>query len=224
MKRSATTRLGVLAAMAAVALLPAAAHAAAPSEQDTQYLQAIHQVNLGAIQIGQLAQDTPDAAQGVRDVGADMVTNHTQLDEEVNRVAGEVNVDLPADPTQQQQDLVGQLDGLEGGEFDAAFVESQLLGYAQVIELNNAEIAQGSDERVTNLAQEAAPVLNELYTALQNLAAQLGLPTSPSPGVSPTAPGTGTPTAPGSATPAPPVSPTVPAPTSSPQTPLPAQS
>ncbi|WP_326553572.1 DUF4142 domain-containing protein [Micromonospora sp. NBC_01813] len=221
MRRSAVTRLGLLAALTAVALLPAAAHAAAPSEQDTQYLRTIHQVNLAAIQIGQLAQDTPDADQAVRDLGGRMVTDHTQLDEEVNRVAGEVDVTLPDAPTDEQQDVISRLDGLDGGEFDAAFVESQLVGYAQAIEVGNAEIAQGSDERVVDLAQEAGPVLNDLYAALQNLAAQLGLPTSPSPAVSPTAPGSA---APGTGTPAPTVSPTLPAPTVSPQTPLPAQS
>jgi putative membrane protein len=219
MRRSAVTRLGLMAALTAVALLPAAAHAAAPSEQDTQYLRTIHQVNLAAIQIGQLAQDKTAADQGVQDLGGRMVTDHTQLDEEVTRVAGEVDVTLPDSPTDAQRDVISQLDGLDGNEFDTAFVESQLLGYAQAIEANNAEIAQGSDERVVSLAEEAGPVLNDLYAALQELAAQLGLPTSPSPGVSPTV----SPTAPGTETPGPTVSPTLPAPTVSPQTPLPAQ-
>lgn len=200
MRRSVVTRLGLLAALTAVALLPATAHAAAPSEQDSQYLRTIHQVNLAAIQIGQLAQDTPDADQAVRDLGGRMVPDHTQLDEEVDRVAGEVDVTLPDSPTDEQQDVVSRLDGLGGSEFDAAFVESQLVGYAQAIEVNNAEIAQGTDERVVDLAQEAGPVLNDLYAALQNLAAQLGLPTSPGPAVSPTAPGSATP---GTGTPAP---------------------
>ncbi|MFV2020828.1 DUF4142 domain-containing protein [Micromonospora sp. LOL_023] len=221
MRRSAVTRLGLLAALTVVALLPATAHAAAPSEQDTQYLRTIHQVNLAAIQIGQLAEDTPDADQSVRDLGGRMVTDHTQLDEEVHRVAGEVDVTLPDSPTDEQQDVISRLDGLDGAEFDAAFVESQLVGYAQAVEVDNAEIAQGSDERVVSLAQEAGPVLDDLYAALQNLAAQLGLPTSPDPTVSPTASGGATPD-PG--TPAPTVSPTLPAPTVSPQTPLPAQS
>ncbi|MFY1631849.1 DUF4142 domain-containing protein [Solwaraspora sp. WMMB335] len=202
MKRSALTRLGMLAGLTTIALLPATAHAAAPSEQDTQYLRTIHQVNLAAVEIGQSAQGKQDVDQGVRDLGGEMVSNHTQLDEEVTRVAGEVNVSLPDAPDQEQQDLVDRLNGLDGGEFDTAFVESQLMGYAQVIEVNNAEIAQGTDEQVVDLAQEADPVLNDLYTSLQQLAASLGLPTSPSPGVSPT----------------------LPAPTVSPSTPLPAQS
>ncbi|MFV2084712.1 DUF4142 domain-containing protein [Micromonospora sp. LOL_021] len=220
MRRTVVTRLGLLAGLTAVALIPAAAHATAPSEQDSEYLRTIHQVNLAAVQIGQLAQDKQDADQAVKDLGGDMVADHTRLDEEVTRVAGEVDVALPDSPTQEQQDVANRLDGLSGAEFDTAFVESQLAGYAQAIEVNNAEIAQGSDERVVNLAQEAGPVLEDLYAALQGLAAQLGLPTSPSPGVSPTV----DPTTPGTATPEPTVSPTLPSPTVSPQTPLPAQS
>ncbi|MFY1700073.1 DUF4142 domain-containing protein [Solwaraspora sp. WMMA2101] len=220
MKRSVLTRAGLLAGLTAVALLPATAGAAAPSEADSEYLRTIHQVNLTAIEAGQLAQDEQGADQGVKDIGGEMVTDHTQLDEEVTRVAGEVDVTLPDTPTQQQQDLISRLQGLDASEFDTAFVESQLVGYAAAVDLTNAEIAQGSDERVVNLAQEALPVLNELYAALQNLAAQLGLPTSPSPGVSPTV----SPTAPGTPSPQPTVEPTLPAPTDSPGTPVPAQS
>ncbi|MFV2098341.1 DUF4142 domain-containing protein [Micromonospora sp. LOL_014] len=220
MRRTVVTRLGLLAGLTAVALIPAAAHATAPSEQDSEYLRTIHQVNLAAVQIGQLAQDKQDADQAVKDLGGAMVADHTRLDEEVTQVAGEVDVTLPDSPTREQQDVVTRLDGLSGAEFDTAFVESQLTGYAQAIEVNNAEIAQGSDERVVNLAQEAGPVLDDLYAALQRLAAQLGLPTSPSPGVSPTV----DPTVPGTATPEPTVNPTLPSPTVSPQTPLPAQS
>jgi len=224
MKRTVVTRMGLLAGLVAVALVPGAAQAlgpplaAAPSEQDTQYLRTIHQVDLAAVGVGELAQDKQNANQQVKDLGGRMVTDHTRLDKEVQRVAGEVEVNLPDTPTDQQQELRRQLKAMDGAEFDALLVSTGLAGYARAIEVNNAEIAQGSDERVTALAQEAAPVLTALFEALRNLAASLGLPTSPSP----TAPGqTGTPT--------PTVSPTLPSPTLSPepvepQTPLPAQS
>jgi predicted outer membrane protein len=77
-------RLGLLAALVLVGLAPAAAAQAAvqPSTQDTQYLQALHQVNLFEITTGNLAQQKGKNAQ-VKDLGKMFVTDHTQLDQTV---------------------------------------------------------------------------------------------------------------------------------------------
>ena len=67
-------RLGLLAALVLVGLAPAAAAQAAaqPSTQDTQYLQAVHQVNLAEIVTGNLAQQKGQNQQ-VKDLGEQFV-------------------------------------------------------------------------------------------------------------------------------------------------------
>ncbi|MER7472095.1 DUF4142 domain-containing protein, partial [Micromonospora sp. NPDC000018] len=84
-------RLGLLAALVLVGIAPAAAAQAAvqPSQQDTQYLQAIHQVNLFEITVGDLAQEKGQN-QGVKDLGARFKTDHTQLDETVQQTASQL--------------------------------------------------------------------------------------------------------------------------------------
>ena len=71
-------RLGLLAALVLVGVAPAAAAQAAaqPSTQDTQYLQALHQVNLFEITAGDLAQQKGQN-QEVKDLGAMLKTDHT---------------------------------------------------------------------------------------------------------------------------------------------------
>ncbi|MFG2106896.1 DUF4142 domain-containing protein [Micromonospora chersina] len=197
-------RLGLLAALVLVGLAPAtAAQAAAqPSTQDTQYLQALHQVNLFEITAGNLAQQKGKNQQ-VKDLGKMFVTDHTQLDQTVQSTAQQLNVQLPADPTADQQKVLDRLNNLSGAEFDKAWVTAQLAGHVQAIQATQTEISQGSEQSVVQLAQDALPILQAHYDALVALAQTLGVPVpqtsgsgTPSPGgtgtESPAPGGTGT--------------------------------
>ncbi|KAB1907305.1 DUF4142 domain-containing protein [Micromonospora tulbaghiae] len=183
-------RLGLLAALVVVGLAPAAASQAAaqPSTQDTQYLQAVHQVNLFEITAGNLAQQKGQNQQ-VKDLGKMFVTDHTQLDQTVQSTAQQLNVQLPADPTADQQKVLDKLNNLNGAEFDKAWVTAQLAGHVQAIQATQTEISQGSEQSVVQIAQDALPVLQAHYDALVALAQTLGVPVpqtsasgTPSPG------------------------------------------
>lgn len=183
-------RLGLLAALVVVGLAPAAAAQAAaqPSTQDTQYLQALHQVNLFEITAGNLAQQKGQNQQ-VKDLGKMFVTDHTQLDQTVQSTAQQLNVQLPADPTADQQKVLDKLNNLSGAEFDKAWVTAQLAGHVQAIQATQTEISQGSEQSVVQIAQDALPVLQAHYDALVALAQTLGVPVpqtsasgTPSPG------------------------------------------
>ncbi|SCL70835.1 DUF4142 domain-containing protein [Micromonospora chersina] len=187
-------RLGLLAALVLVGLAPAAAAQAAaqPSTQDSQYLQAVHQVNLFEITAGNLAQQKGQNQQ-VKDLGKMFVTDHTQLDQTVQSTAQQLNVQLPSDPTADQQKVLDRLNNLSGAEFDKAWVTAQLAGHVQAIQATQTEISQGSEQSVVQIAQDALPVLQAHYDALVALAQTLGVPVpqtsgsgTPSPG------GTGT--------------------------------
>ncbi|MFE0592422.1 DUF4142 domain-containing protein [Micromonospora echinospora] len=212
-------RLGVVAALTLVGLAPAAAAQAQaqPSTQDRQYLQAIHQVNLAEIVTGELAQQKGQN-QGVKDLGAKFVTDHTQLDQTVQDTAKQLGVDLPTEPTADQQAVVDQLNNVNGAEFDRQWVTAELAGHVQAIQATQTEISQGSEQAVVQLAQDALPVLQAHYDELVTLAEELGVPVpqasasgTPGPGGSgtpaptPSVTGPGSPTAPGgtATTPAP---------------------
>ncbi|MEU0152249.1 MULTISPECIES: DUF4142 domain-containing protein [Micromonospora] len=170
-------RLGLLAALVLVGLAPAAAAQAAaqPSTQDTQYLQALHQVNLFEITAGNLAQQKGQNQQ-VKDLGKMFVTDHTQLDQTVQSTAQQLNVQLPSDPTADQQKVLDRLNNLSGAEFDKAWVTAQLAGHVQAIQATQTEISQGSEQSVVQIAQDALPVLQAHYDALVALAQTLGVP------------------------------------------------
>jgi len=218
-------RLGLLATMVVVGLAPAAAAQAAaqPSTQDTQYLQALHQVNLFEIASGNLAQQKGQNAE-VKDLGKQFVTDHTQLDDSVKSTAQQLNVQLPNSPTTDQQNILNQLNNLSGADFDKAWVTAELNGHVQAIQATQTEISQGSEQSVITLAQDALPVLQAHLDALTSLAETLGIPVpqtsasgTPSPG------GTTTPAPGGTESPAPGTTET-PAPGTTEETPAPSQS
>ncbi len=207
-------RLGLLAALVLVGIAPAAAAQAAvqPSQQDTQYLQAIHQVNLFEITTGELAQQKGQNEQ-VKNLGEMFKTDHTQFDQSVQEVANQLGVELPAEPTADQQDVIDQLNNASGEEFDRLWVTSQLAGHVQAIQATQTEISQGSEQSVVQLAQTALPVLQAHYDELVQLAEQLGIPV-------PQASGTGTPS-PGATTPGPGTTTETPAPGGTTESPAP---
>lgn len=190
-------RLGLLAALVLVGIAPAAAAQAAvqPSQQDTQYLQAIHQVNLFEVGKGELAgQKAQD--QGVKDLSQQIGTDHTQLDETVQQVASQLGVELTSELTADQQDATDQMNSASGEEFDQLWVTSNLTGHVQAIQATQTEISQGSDSSVIELAQTALPTLQTHYDELVELANQMGVPVPQSTGTgtpSPNSTGTGTP-------------------------------
>ncbi|SCG47836.1 DUF4142 domain-containing protein [Micromonospora coxensis] len=190
-------RLGLLAALVLVGIAPAAAAQAAaqPSQQDTQYLQAVHQVNLFEIAAGDLAQQKGQNAD-VKRLGEMFKTDHTQLDQTVQSTAQQLGVTLPNEPTADQQRVADELNNLSGAEFDRAWVTAQLAGHVQAIQATQTEISQGSEQSVIQLAQDALPVLQAHYDELVALAQQLGIPV-------PQASASGTPSPGGTTTPAP---------------------
>ncbi|ASW56082.1 DUF4142 domain-containing protein [Plantactinospora sp. KBS50] len=217
-------RLAVIAGLAVIGLAPAAAAAAtatqetaapsgsaSPSQQDGQYLQTIHQVNLAEIASGNMAQQKASNQQ-VKDLATQFVTDHTQLDQAVQSTASQAGVTLPNSPTNDQQAVLNQLQGLNGQAFDNAWVTAQVAGHQQAIQATEAEVNQGSDPAVKQLAQQALPILQAHLESLQALAQSLGIAMpgpsgTPSPGVSSgsasptggatTSPGTGSTESPG---------------------------
>ncbi|MEH0821103.1 MULTISPECIES: DUF4142 domain-containing protein [unclassified Micromonospora] len=189
-------RLGLLAALVLVGLAPAAAvqAAAQPSTQDTQYLQAAHQSNLFEIRAGDLAEEKGQN-QEVKRLGQMFKTDHTQFDQTVRQTASQLGVQLPDEPTADQQQVLDQLRNASGEEFDRQWVTAQLNAHVQSIQATQTEISQGQEQSVIQLAQNALPVLQAHYDELVNLAQQLGIPV-------PQASVTGTPS-PGGTTPAP---------------------
>ncbi|RKR87290.1 putative outer membrane protein [Micromonospora pisi] len=188
----AVKRLGIgaglaMLGLALVGLAPAtAAHAAAaPSQQDSQYLQALHQANLAEIASGNLARQNGTNKQ-VQDLGSQFVMDHAQLDKQVQSTASSAGVTLPDSPTPDQQAVISQLQGTSGAAFDTQWISAELTAHLKNIQATQTELAQGSDPAVKKVAQTALPKLQMHFDELLQLARKLGVPVPANPSVGPT--------------------------------------
>ena len=163
-----------LAPSAAVAAPTGAAVAAVPSSQDADFLRAAHQSNLAEIAGGRIAE-RKGATAVVRALGARFVRDHTVLDAAVIRTAADLHIVLPDAPSPEQQELARRYEAAEPAAFDALFVTTQIVAHHEAMELGRTEIAKGSDQRVKQLAVDAAPVIAAHHLALAEARTDLGL-------------------------------------------------
>jgi putative membrane protein len=172
------TRLALVpAAVLGIVVLAGAPALAAVSGQDTTWMQAAHQGNLAEIAAGRAAQQSATGAQ-VKQLGAMFVQDHTRLDAQLTQAAQRLGVQLPPAPTPQQQQQLAAVQQKTGQAFDAAWISTQIAAHVTTIAATQRELQGGSDATVLGLARAATPVVQQHLTELQDLARQMGLPTS----------------------------------------------
>ena len=168
-------RLAVLAAVTGLLLVPGTAAQAAPSDQDTAYLQAAHQANLAEIAGGRIAQQKATSQQA-KDLGERFIADHTKLDQAVRQTASDLGVDLPSAPNAEQQALAARYRAASADDFDALYVSTQMDAHMKSMRLGQTEIADGSDAQAKKVARDAAPVIASHHEALDAAARDLGVP------------------------------------------------
>jgi putative membrane protein len=140
------------------------------SSRDRAWLAEAHQANLAETQVGELARKKGGSA-AVRAAGAMLVTDHIAADAKVTRVARSVGVTLPSAATPADAAATRRLGDEAGGRFDRDFTATMATGHQKVIADTQAEIDQGSDEQVKNLARTTLPVLRKHLDTLRRAAA-----------------------------------------------------
>jgi putative membrane protein len=146
---------------------PTSAHAAvgtldfaraALSAQDRAFLRAAHQTNLAEIAGGRIAERrgrTPE----VRALGARFIRDHTAMDADLTRIAGDLGVRLPQRPNEAQRKRAAQYESFEAERFDILYVLTQLVGHQAAMADGDREIKEGRNPQVRRLAVDAAPVV-----------------------------------------------------------------
>jgi putative membrane protein len=140
--------------------------ACAADTQDTSWMKTTHQAHLAAIAAGQSAEQHATSA-NVRDIGQMMVEDHTDLDKDLSAVAAAHSVTLPGSRTQQQQQVLHEVEALHGSAYDSAWVDSQISGHRSNLSHTQTEIELGNQEDTLRVARETKPVLQHHLTELE---------------------------------------------------------
>lgn len=153
----------------------AALAAVQPSAQDNSWIIAAHQANLAEIATGKMAQDKGTSAV-VKDLGERFVTDHTKLDDSLKTLAGDLNVNVPAEPNAEQKAAAQKLsDTAAGADFDKMWIQQQLAAHAKSMAATQQQIDKGEAAQVKQAAEQAMPIITAHHEALMKAAPNFGV-------------------------------------------------
>jgi putative membrane protein len=88
-------------------------------------------------------------------------TDHTAANTELQQIAKQADVSLPAQPTGKDAAEGQKLRGVTGTAFDQAYAQGQLQDHRETVELFQKEASSGQDPALKAFAQKTLPILQQ---------------------------------------------------------------
>ncbi|QQP89201.1 DUF4142 domain-containing protein [Skermanella sp. TT6] len=127
--------------------------------------------SLAEVQLGELAQQQASSPQ-VREFGRTMVTEHTQMNEDLIRVASAKGVTPPSSPDPGRADVADMLEQLSGQEFDRQYIQQQLIDHQLSETLFENQAENGQDVELRQFARRYEPVIERHVEMLRRMSSQ----------------------------------------------------
>lgn len=112
------------------------------------------------IDLGKIAQDKA-RRQEVRQFGQRMVEDHQTANEDLQRIAGALGVQVPPDLPPDEQRKVERFRDMEDGEFDAAYVQAMVEDHRKTVALFQKQADEGQNQDLKTFAGDTLPILRE---------------------------------------------------------------
>jgi putative membrane protein len=104
-----------------------------------------------------------------------MVHDHTQLNDEMKPVCGELGVQPPDHINAKDQAEYDRLNGLSGSEFDQAYIKTMVMDHRTDLRQFRHEAASTSDPQLKEKVQAGAKVIAEHLHLATDLAQKNGV-------------------------------------------------
>ncbi len=126
------------------------------------------QSSTAEIQLGKLAAHKgTDPA--VKALGQQMVDDHTRAADQLRALARERKMTLPSLGSARDQAAYDKLKGLQGADFDAAYLAQMLKAHEMAIKQFQTEADKGKDPIIRNFASQTLPVLQSHLEKIKDL-------------------------------------------------------
>ena len=155
----------LVAGMVGISSLPATA---ALSSADQNFVDKAASGGLSEVQTAQLAQQRSNSPQ-VKQFANRMITDHTQANNELQQIAQQQNITLPAKLDTKDESEYRKLSGLNGTSFDQAYAQGAVADHEQDIALFRKEAQSGQDPALKSYAQKTLPILEQHLQLAQSL-------------------------------------------------------
>jgi len=130
---------------------------AALSKADQDFAQKAAAGGLAEVALGQLAQQNGNSPD-VKSFGQKMATDHAQANQELQQIAQQENLKLPAQPASKD---VSRFSNLKGAAFDSAYTKDMVRDHQQDVSDFRKQAQSGQDPALKAFAQKYLPTLQE---------------------------------------------------------------
>lgn len=154
--------------LASCALLGSALFAAEKPMTDQEFVDFAAQTDMTEAHVGQLAQEKAEA-QGVKDYGQMLASDHTNDYNTVTAVATKANLTVPKGLDAMHNKMIAPLDHLKGTTFDHQFLTQMVAGHKHAIAVYKQEADNAQNADLKSYAQQALPTLEKHMNAAQDL-------------------------------------------------------
>jgi len=137
------------------------------AQSDEDFIKTAIGINLGEIQMGQLAQKNGSTA-GVREFGAMLVRDHTASNQDAVALAKKHNVTAPNAPSDEDQKMYQDLTGKREAEFNKTFAQDMVDGHQKAVKLFTDESSSASGD-IKSFADKTIPKLKQHLATAQKL-------------------------------------------------------
>ncbi len=142
--------------------------------KDKIFLRKAAEGGMAEVQLGQLASEKA-SSQEVKDFGAKMVTDHTDLNNEMKPIAESMGVMLPKKLGQKDQAEYDKLNGLSGNDFDTEYLTYMVKDHHDDLREFRMELASTTDPTLKTAVEKGAKVIREHAHMLDSLAKSKGV-------------------------------------------------
>jgi putative membrane protein len=159
----------VLAPLSAISLALAVATAGAQelSETDREFISTAAKGGHAEVAAGNMAAESENAA--VSAFGKQMVTEHTQMNEELAALAQKKGIEPPSSADLASQAKSALMNVMPGAAFDKQYVSTQIDDHQETLELLQNQAQSGQDPELKAFAQKYIPVVEKHIAELQDL-------------------------------------------------------
>jgi len=141
-------------------------------KKDAAFAVDIADAGMLEVQLGKLAQTNASAA-SVKNFAKQMVTDHTKANDELMALAKTKGIVLPAALSDKCQKQYNELSGKTGADFDKAYIDAQVDGHKDVVDMLQKEADKGEDPDVKTWAQGTLPVVQHHLDMVKQIQAGL---------------------------------------------------
>ena len=147
------------------------ANAATVSASDQEFMMAAAQGGMLEVKLGDLA-----AQKGTRDdvknFGQKMVTDHTQINNDMKALAGQKGVGLPDGLDAKHQAMYDKLAALSGPDFDKEYIASMIKAHKKDLKSFKKESADTQDADIKSALDKAIPVVEMHLNMIEGIKKQ----------------------------------------------------